>query len=224
MRIVGREQADLVARVGDDPAGILVRVGRDAHLPLHELAGLERHLLQPLLVLVEGVVRAIHVAHPARHPRGALLDHAELQAGEAVEHPIDDQRGQRLHRRVADRHVVDRAEVVVAAMEVRHRRQAVVEDTPARAACRRRRHGTRSAGWLPAPSPTTDRSRCGWANDRPGSATGISSALAPACRSPRARPWRCARSRAAARSRSAAGAGRPSRSRPCARVCARATA
>ncbi len=72
-------------------------------------------------------MRRIHVAHPARHPRRTLLDDAEFQAGETIEHAIDDQRRQCLHRRIGDGHVVDRLEIVVAAVEVRHRRQAVVE-------------------------------------------------------------------------------------------------
>ena len=127
VRIVGGEETDIVARVGDDPACVLVRIGRDADLALDEFGRLHRHLLQPFLVPVEGVVGAIHVAHPAWHPRRALFDDAELQPREAVEHAIDDQRGQRLHRRIGDRHVVDRLEIVVAAVEVGHRRQAVVE-------------------------------------------------------------------------------------------------
>ena len=57
---------------------------------------------------------------------------------------------QRLHHRVRDRHVVDRAEVVVAAVEVGDGGQAVLEVRRDRAAGRRRRRGTRSgcrASW-----------------------------------------------------------------------------
>ena len=41
MRVVRREQRHLGAGVGDDPARVLVRVGRDADLTLYELGGLE---------------------------------------------------------------------------------------------------------------------------------------------------------------------------------------
>src|SRR4051812_12417675 len=56
MRIVGREQAHLRTRLLDDPPGIFGRIGRDPDLPAHEVTGPQRQLLQPLLVLGEGVL------------------------------------------------------------------------------------------------------------------------------------------------------------------------
>ncbi len=47
--------------------------------------------------------------------------------GEPFEHAVEDQRGEGLHRRERNRHVVDRAEVLLAAVEVGGDRQAVVE-------------------------------------------------------------------------------------------------
>ena len=125
MRVVGREQRHLVAGVGDDPAGVFVRVGRDAQLPLHEFAGLGRQLLQPGLVAHEGMGGRIHRPHPARHPGSTQFDRAPFQPREAVEHAVEDQRGQGLHHRVRDGHVADRGEVVVATVEIGHRGQAV---------------------------------------------------------------------------------------------------
>jgi len=69
--------------------------------------------------------RRIHGAHPSRHPGRAKFNRAELQAREPVEHAIENHRRQRLHCRVRDGHIADRGEIVVAAMEIRHRRQAV---------------------------------------------------------------------------------------------------
>ena len=128
VREVGREHAHVVAGVRDRPARVLVRVRRDPHLALHVLARAQVHLLQPRLVLAERLVRGVERAHPARNPRRAELDHADAQGGMAHQHAVDDQRVQRLHDRQRDRQVVDRLEVRVAAVEVGHRRQTVVEE------------------------------------------------------------------------------------------------
>ena len=79
--VVGGEQADLVAALLDDPAGVLVRVRRDPHLASHVLARAERQLLQPLLVLAERVVRPspARASSPGSHER-ALLDDADAAA------------------------------------------------------------------------------------------------------------------------------------------------
>src|SRR6266404_3806873 len=53
VRVVGGEEADLLARLLDDPAGGLVRVGRDADLAAHVLAREEREPTERLLVLAE---------------------------------------------------------------------------------------------------------------------------------------------------------------------------
>ena len=103
-----------------------MRIGRHAHLPLHQLAGLGRQALEAGLVPGEGHGGRVHGAHPPRYPGGTQLDGAPLQSREAVEHAVEDQRGQRLHDRIGDRHVGHRGEVVVAALEVGHGRQAVV--------------------------------------------------------------------------------------------------
>src|SRR5438552_2871732 len=138
MRVVGGEEAHLLARLLDDPADGLVRVGRDADLAPHVFPRVELEALQPLLVLAEGGDRGVELAHPARDPHGTLLDYADLQAREAVEDAVDDERRERLHGREGDRHVVDGAEVLRPAVEVRHRREAVrevvrVEELPAAA-------------------------------------------------------------------------------------------
>ena len=39
MRVVGGEHRHLRAGLGDDPAGVLMRIGRDAQLALGDLAG-----------------------------------------------------------------------------------------------------------------------------------------------------------------------------------------
>src|SRR5216684_6509023 len=54
VRPVRGEQAHLLARLLDDPADGLVRVGRDADLAPHVFAWVEQEALQPLLVLAEG--------------------------------------------------------------------------------------------------------------------------------------------------------------------------
>ena len=61
-----------------------------------------------------------------------------------LEHAVEDHRGERLGRRSGDGHVVDRAEVLVAAVEVGDVGAAVHEVLRVRAAARRRRRGGRS--------------------------------------------------------------------------------
>src|SRR5580658_1653536 len=118
MWIVGGEEADLLAAVGDDPAGVLMGIGGDANLAMDKIAGLHRHRLQALLVLVEGGEGRIHGPHPPREPGRALLDDADPEAREAVEHAVDDERAQRLHHRSAGRHVADGGEIEVAAVKI----------------------------------------------------------------------------------------------------------
>src|SRR5438876_11656303 len=55
VRVVGREEADLLPRLPDDPADGLVRVGRDADLAPHVLARAQLEASEALLVLAEGV-------------------------------------------------------------------------------------------------------------------------------------------------------------------------
>ena len=83
--------------------------------------------LQPFLVADERVERRLHLAHPRRHPDRALLDHADPQTREALEHAVEDHRRQRLRGRDGDAHVVDGAEVLLAAVEVGRDRQPVAE-------------------------------------------------------------------------------------------------
>ena len=109
----------------------------------------------------------------------ALLDDADLEAREVIEDAVEDHRRQRLHRRERDRHVVDRAEVLGAAVEVGHHRQAVLEVVRDRAAGRRRRRGRRSARRPPAPPPRPGRGRCGSASVRAGRPTGSSAPCSP---------------------------------------------
>ena len=104
-----------------------MRVGRHPHLAVDVLARLQLQPLQPLLVLAERVGGRVERAHQTGEPRRPLLDHADLESREPVEHPVDDHHAHRLHHRVLDGDVVDRAEVVVAAVEVGDRRQAVLE-------------------------------------------------------------------------------------------------
>src|SRR5262245_60935835 len=125
--IVGREEADLLARLLDDPADRLVRIGRHANLAAHVLARAELKPAETLLVPAEGADRRVELAHPARDPRRPLLDDADLEAREAFQDAVDDERRQHLHGWERDRHVVDRPEVLGAAVEVRNRRQPVLE-------------------------------------------------------------------------------------------------
>ncbi len=69
-------------------------------------------------MLHEGIEGRLHLPHPAGQPDGALLDHADLQVRVPLQHAVEDHRGQRLGRRAGDGHVVDGAEVLVAAVEV----------------------------------------------------------------------------------------------------------
>ena len=110
-----------------DPADVLGRIGREAALAVHVVARPERQRLQALLVAVEGLEGGLHLAQPRRHPDGALLNDADVQVGKRLEHPVEDQRGQRLGRRDRDPHVVDRAEVLLAAVEVGRHGLAVDE-------------------------------------------------------------------------------------------------
>src|SRR5213078_5382878 len=98
------------------------------HLAGYVLARAQLELLEPLLVPAEGVGGGVQRPHEPGEPGPALLDDPEAEGGEAVEHPVDDQRAEHLHHRVLDGDVVDGTEVAVAAMEVRHWWQVVLED------------------------------------------------------------------------------------------------
>ena len=82
---------------------------------------------QALLVTGERLERRLHLVDPARDPHGTELDRAEPQAREPVEHAVEDHRRHREHHRVGDAHVVDRAEVLLTAVEVGRDRQTVQE-------------------------------------------------------------------------------------------------
>src|SRR5207247_7073220 len=92
VRVVGGEEAHLLARLLDDPADGLVRVGRDADLAPHVFARAELEAPEPLIVLAESVHRGVELAHPARDPDRALLDDADPEAREAFEDAVDDER------------------------------------------------------------------------------------------------------------------------------------
>ena len=49
--------------------------------------GRSASLRKPLLVLAEGLERRVQLAHPARHPRRALLDDADLSRGKRSSTP-----------------------------------------------------------------------------------------------------------------------------------------
>ena len=197
-----------------------VGIRRHADLAPHVLARPQLELRSRSSLLRERLERRVELPHPARQPDGALLDDADLEPREAVEDAVEDHRRQRLHRRIRDRHVVDRAEVLGAAVEVGDRRQAVlevvrVEQPPAAADVE-----ARSACPPPGPAPRPGRDRRGSASGRAGRPTRPAAPCSPS-RSP-PRPSRArARSRRAARSRPRAAGGRPSRSRPW-RGCVRA--
>ena len=143
-----------------------------------------------------------------------------LQRGKPLEHAVEDHRGQRLHRRPGDGHVVDRAEVLVAAVEVGRDRRRRSRSTSGRAAARRRRRGTRSGCRPPRPVAHTGSSPM-WLGEWPVRAGRRDEQGGGAHVDRLARPWPpSGRSRPAARSRWAAAAGRPSRTRPC-RGCGR---
>src|SRR5439155_22829525 len=93
------EKAHLLARLLDDPADGLVRIGRHPDLTADVLARPEREAAEPLLVLAERVDGRVELADPAGQPDGALLDDADPEAREAVEDAVDDEHGGRLHGR-----------------------------------------------------------------------------------------------------------------------------
>ena len=109
-------------------------------------------------------------------------------------------------------HVVDRAEVLGAAVEVGHRGAGRSRSTSGRAAGRRRRRGRRSERRPPPPAPTRETARRGSASGRADTPTGSSTRCSPA-RAPRPRSTPSARNRRAGRSRPRAGGGRRRRSR-----------
>ena len=116
--IVRREHHQVGAALLDDPADVLGRVRREAHLSVDVLARAQRQRLQPFLVAVEGLEGRLHLTQPRRHPDRTLLDDPDVQIREPLEHAVEDERGQGLGRRSRDAHVVDRAEVLVTPVEV----------------------------------------------------------------------------------------------------------
>src|SRR5262245_29397911 len=138
VRVVGGKQADLLAGLRDDPADRLGWIRRDADLPAHVLTRAQLELAQPFLCFRKRFEGRFHLPHPARQPDAALLDDADLEIRKMIEDAVEDHRRQRLHGRKRNRHVVHRAEVLGAAVEVGHHRQAVLEvvriDQPAAAA------------------------------------------------------------------------------------------
>src|ERR1700694_2062320 len=127
MRIVGREHADVVANLGDDPAGVLVRIWSDPNLPRDVLARWQLETSKPLLILGKGLLSRVERINEPRKPRASLLNHSDPESRMAVEHPVDDQRGQALHHGVGNGHVIDGAKIPVATVEVRHGRETVFE-------------------------------------------------------------------------------------------------
>src|SRR5438876_11378386 len=79
VRIVGREHADVVARLLDDPPRVLVRVRRHAHLAGEVLAWSELELLEAFLVPTEGVGGGVARPHQPGEPGRTLLDDAEAE-------------------------------------------------------------------------------------------------------------------------------------------------
>src|ERR1700749_3843898 len=55
---IRREQASLVAEIGNAPSGVRMRIGCPARLPAHDLRRTGGEFLQPLLVLDEGLCGA----------------------------------------------------------------------------------------------------------------------------------------------------------------------
>src|SRR5581483_4842875 len=80
VRVVGREHADILAGLLDDPADGLGRVGRGADLAADVLARAERELPEPLLGISESLVRGVELQQLTRHIYGAQLDDAELES------------------------------------------------------------------------------------------------------------------------------------------------
>ena len=156
-----------------------VGYGREADLAAHVLARPQRQRLQAFLVAAEGVEGRLHLAHPRRHPDRALLDDADAQVGETLEHAVEDHRRQGLRRRSGDAHVVDGAEVLLAAVEVGRDRQPVAEvvgiDQVAGAADVE--HDRDAAPRSPRPTP--DRGRRGWGSGCGGHPDATRSAAAP---------------------------------------------
>ena len=110
--------------------------------------------------------------HPGTHDR-ALLDDADPQRREALEHAVEDHRRQRLHRRLGDAHVVEPSGSSRRRRGSRARRAGRCGSTPGPSAGRRRR-GTRSGRRPPGPSPTAGRGRRGSGSARAGTPTGPS--------------------------------------------------
>ena len=106
--------------------------------------------------------------HPARDPRRTDFDHADAQIGVPLQHPVDHERVERLHDRQRDREVVDRLEVAVAAVEVGHRRQAVLEERPGSSRWRPRPRRAAPPAHRPRRHIAHTGSRSMWLGEWPG--------------------------------------------------------
>ena len=196
VRVVGGEQRHLGAGLLDDPAHVLGGVRRGADLVAHELAR----------AAASGPAGAARAARRRRRrdsiwriQPGTQMAPCSItpifSARVPLEHAVEDHRGERLRGRAGDGHVVDRPEVLVAAVEVGDVGAAVhevlrVEQLPAAADVEH----DRDAGLLRLRA-TRGRGRCGWGSARWGSRSGRAARRRPS-RSPR-RPSPPTRSKSA---------------------------
>ena len=98
MGVVGGEHADLGSGLLDDPACRFGGIRRDPHLASHVVRRGEAQPLEPLLVAFERSECRVELAHEARYPDRTELDDAELESGEPLEDPVEDEHRQGLHR------------------------------------------------------------------------------------------------------------------------------
>src|SRR6266853_3214897 len=126
MRIVRREEKELVTRGGDQRAGIFEGERCEANLPADVIARSERQLAHGRIRLVKRPARVIEAAQEFRDPPGTELDRSTLEDRKPLEDAVVDESGEEHLWREGNHHEVLEAKVLTPAEPVGRALAAVV--------------------------------------------------------------------------------------------------
>jgi hypothetical protein len=118
VRIVRREEEELLAGLFDQPGHRLGREWSEPHLPANVVRRFQWQLREQRLAFLERRLCDVDSAHQRGNPQSSLFDHAAHQSREFLEHAVEDHgRDEHLGRIVQD-HVVLGTNVLTAPEKV----------------------------------------------------------------------------------------------------------
>src|SRR5262249_3441115 len=120
MRIVRREQANLLARLLNHPTDILSRIRGDSHLAAQIFGRAQGEFSQPFFMTAKGFQRRIQLSIQSGYPGAACINDSEFQIRESFQDAVYDQRTERLRWGPWYRHIIYRGEIFITAMEILH--------------------------------------------------------------------------------------------------------